>query len=955
MTKFCGQVNIPTVNNSAIPCTQYFDSDCIIYQSPISYFGTTESSNATEVFNFIIASLIDARSRVIVLEDSLTPTDHGALTGLSDDDHLQYLTDVRGRSLLLTGLNVGLTGDVTATDTVLSAFGKIQYQLDNVSSGLSGIVTLDFPQTITGVKTFQNQQLFQTSILMEQRADTLPSVIGWEDPTPTDWFTVVDNSRSILWMNNGKLSWKHAGQTANRGAAFAQTNTDIRTYFLPDESGTVSLDANVVHKGLTETITGDKTFTTVDRTRFSNNDFAQITFNNTSLGSAFDIGVGSNASLFAGTGVGFDLRVNANLTSALYIDINELVKLGTISATEKLNIAGYVKATGYKTPTGTSDDILLANGATTSLSAATGGTGHAIKDEGTTRTTRANLNFIGTAVTATDNAGTNSTDVTVAAVDLSNAQTGIAGAKTWTGLQTYQATSIFEGIIALPPRVKAGYAPGGAFMYLGSDQYFLSKDTEGRGAILDFSLISAGAIDRTYTFPNQNGTIALLSDIAGGSAHIIQEEGASLTARANLNFIGTAVSVSDNAGASATDVTIDAVDLSTNQIIDGFKTFNNSLTAAANSVIGGNLYVGRLSVTDSTTTAAGDHVILMGEGSILASPSSENRMYFDASSRFGLQKQGDANIAMLFDHANTAARIYTFPDQAGTVALLSDITGGFEVFGSTSGSITLEATAIAGTNTLTLPAETAILATQDYIAGLIDFAIQAYDPALDAVTGVNTGNETTASIKALLQTTNGLNSTEILDDAITEPKLAINNAGTDEAYLSFVAAGPTMTWTPFDLIKIHPNSDSIVRYITVETQAAIDSAGYDDTVLAFPSDAKSYEYVQIMCSDFTTAVTTGTLKGFAVAPVSGTVSEVWVDLITAGTTTGITVDINKNGTTILSTKLSTDATESSSSTASTPAVISVPSITKRDKITIDFDGVPTGAAGVLVTVVIEKA
>lgn len=39
--------------------------------------------------------------------------------------------------------------------------------------------------------------------------------------------------------------------------------------------------------------------------------------------------------------------------------------------------------------------------------------GHVIKDEGTARTQRANLNFIGSGVTATDNSGTGATDVTI--------------------------------------------------------------------------------------------------------------------------------------------------------------------------------------------------------------------------------------------------------------------------------------------------------------------------------------------------------------------------------------------------------------------------------------------------------------------------------------------------------------------------------------------------------------
>jgi hypothetical protein len=44
--------------------------------------------------------------------------------------------------------------------------------------------------------------------------------------------------------------------------------------------------------------------------------------------------------------------------------------------------------------------------------------GHVIQDEGTSLAQRGNLNFIGTGVTATDNAGTNSSDVTIPGVDV---------------------------------------------------------------------------------------------------------------------------------------------------------------------------------------------------------------------------------------------------------------------------------------------------------------------------------------------------------------------------------------------------------------------------------------------------------------------------------------------------------------------------------------------------------
>jgi hypothetical protein len=43
----------------------------------------------------------------------------------------------------------------------------------------------------------------------------------------------------------------------------------------------------------------------------------------------------------------------------------------------------------------------------------------------------------------------------------------------------------------------------------------------------------------------------------GGAGHTIQNEGATLPTRTNLNFIGNAVDATDNPGANASDVTID--------------------------------------------------------------------------------------------------------------------------------------------------------------------------------------------------------------------------------------------------------------------------------------------------------------------------------------------------------------------------------------------------------------
>lgn len=104
------------------------------------------------------------------------------------------------------------------------------------------------------------------------------------------------------------------------------------------------------------------------------------------------------------------------------------------------------------------------------------------------------------------------------------------------------------------------------------------------------------------------------------------------------------------------------------------------------------------------------------------------------------------------------------------------------------------------------------------------------------------------------------------------------------------------------------------------------------------------EYIQVAGSDETTALTTGTKATFRCVGAR-TLSAVRASLTTAQASGSIlTVDVNKNGTTVLSTKLTIDNTEKTSVTASTQAVISVSSFADNDEISIDIDQIGDGTA-----------
>ncbi len=120
------------------------------------------------------------------------------------------------------------------------------------------------------------------------------------------------------------------------------------------------------------------------------------------------------------------------------------------------------------------------------------------------------------------------------------------------------------------------------------------------------------------------------------------------------------------------------------------------------------------------------------------------------------------------------------------------------------------------------------------------------------------------------------------------------------------------------------------------------------------SSAAGPEVFSFAISDETTAITTGTAKLTWRAPYAGTITAVYAELNTTSSSGNPAFDINKNGTTVLSTVLTVDASETDSATAATPAVISVPTFAARDVFTFDIDTAGTGAKGAKITILYNR-
>jgi len=101
----------------------------------------------------------------------------------------------------------------------------------------------------------------------------------------------------------------------------------------------------------------------------------------------------------------------------------------------------------------------------------------------------------------------------------------------------------------------------------------------------------------------------------------------------------------------------------------------------------------------------------------------------------------------------------------------------------------------------------------------------------------------------------------------------------------------------------------------------------------------------VAISGETTALTVATALTTFRMPYAFQLSDVKASLTTAGGTSGVTtLDINQDGSTILSTKLTIDYGELTSVTAATKFVLSTNTLTANSKMTVDCDAITGSGA-----------
>lgn len=201
---------------------------------------------------------------------------------------------------------------------------------------------------------------------------------------------------------------------------------------------------------------------------------------------------------------------------------------------------------------------------------------------------------------------------------------------------------------------------------------------------------------------------------------------------------------------------------------------------------------------------------------------------------------------------------------------------------------------------------------------------------------VSVGGETAASIKVKYESnadTNAFtNALKAKLDSITE----IFTTALKSAY------DGSVTWISTN----GANVISAYTWVTTNGASLISNShaqGSDDETTA-SLKPKILETLGFACSDETAALTTGLKVTFRM-PYAMTLSSVRISLATAATIGSFIVDVKQGGVSIFSTLVSIDATELTSTTATTPAVLSTTELTDDSLMTIHVTQIGSGDAG----------
>lgn len=140
----------------------------------------------------------------------------GTTDSLSEGSTNKYFTEARVRSTQLAGLSTGSGGAIGASDTVLSAFGKIQNQINSLSSGVSNHTHPDATTSASGFMSGGDKSKLNGIEAGADKTDAenvgaaIHGSPAKTTPADSDTVALIDSAASYVLK---KLSWSNIKAT----------------------------------------------------------------------------------------------------------------------------------------------------------------------------------------------------------------------------------------------------------------------------------------------------------------------------------------------------------------------------------------------------------------------------------------------------------------------------------------------------------------------------------------------------------------------------------------------------------------------------------------------------------------------------------------------------------------------------------------------------------------------